>query len=97
MRDTIILSCFRTKQVGPSKIGSPDGCCLDCASSNCQFGQGLPWVEEDSGRPTGHFQLTISGRPLRLNLYHSVLPEGIAVGGSPRIYAWESSSFDRAL
>src|SRR5271157_6248723 len=32
MRDIIILSCLRTKQVGPSKIGFPDGCCLDYGS-----------------------------------------------------------------
>jgi hypothetical protein len=57
----------------------------------------LTWTEEGSGRPAQHFQLTISGRPLRFDLHHSVLPESMVVGGSPRIYAGESSSFDRAL
>src|ERR1035438_8870292 len=40
IRGIIILSCLRRKQVGPSKIGSPDGCCLDCSSRNLHFGQG---------------------------------------------------------
>src|SRR5271157_1621517 len=35
----------------------------------------LTWVEEGSGRPNEHFRLTISGRPLRFDFHHSVLPE----------------------
>jgi hypothetical protein len=54
----------------------------------------LTWAEEGPGRPTKHFQLTISGRPLRFDLHHSVLPESAVVGGSPRIYAGEK---DRLL
>ena len=40
MRDIIILSCLRTKQVGCSQIATPDGCCLDCGLRNRHFGQG---------------------------------------------------------
>src|SRR5664280_3911963 len=53
----------------------------------------LTWAEEGSGRPTEHFRLTISGRPLRFDLHHSVLAESIAVGGSARIYAGEKFVF----
>lgn len=37
----------------------------------------LTWAQEASGRPTEHFPLTISGRPLRFDLYHSVRPQSI--------------------
>ena len=37
----------------------------------------LTWAEEDSGRAAENFQFTISGCPLRFDLHHSVLPEGI--------------------
>src|SRR5271157_2382557 len=47
MGDRIILSCLRTKQVGPSKIGTPDGCCLDCNSQNRQFGH--KWLPGEVG------------------------------------------------
>jgi hypothetical protein len=35
----------------------------------------LTWAEEDSGRLTEYFQLTISGRRLRFDLHHSALPQ----------------------
>jgi hypothetical protein len=53
----------------------------------------LTWAEEGSGRPTEHFQLMISGDPLRFDLHHSVLAESIVVGGSARIYAGEKFVF----
>jgi hypothetical protein len=36
--DIEILFPLRTKQVGPWKIDSHDGCCLDCGSQNRRFG-----------------------------------------------------------
>jgi hypothetical protein len=53
----------------------------------------LPWAQQGSGRATEHFQLTIWGRPLRFDLHLPVLPKGIVVGGSPRIYAGEKFVF----
>src|SRR5271157_2539983 len=43
----------------------------------------LTWAEEGSGRPTEHFQLTISGRPFRFNLHHSVDPRLAQQRGEP--------------
>jgi hypothetical protein len=43
----------------------------------------LTWAEAGPGRPTEHFQLTISGRPLRFDLQHSVLPQSIMPETAP--------------
>ena len=43
----------------------------------------LTWAEKCSSRPTEHFQLTIPGRPLRFDLYHSVLAESIMPEAAP--------------
>ena len=43
----------------------------------------LDWAEKCSSRPTEHFQLTILGRPLRFDLYHSVLAEIIMPEATP--------------
>jgi hypothetical protein len=48
----------------------------------------LTWAEEDSGRPTGYFQLTISGRPLRFDLHDSNFPKSVMAETAPRPVAW---------
>jgi hypothetical protein len=42
----------------------------------------LTWADEDSGRPTEHFQFTISGRPLR---FDQPIPFPVPSAMTPRL------------
>ncbi len=56
------------------------------AGSGQALGVGLTRAEEHAGLATRHFELAISSRPLRLNLHHTHLAEGVMpkTAGCPR-------------
>jgi hypothetical protein len=53
------------------------------AGSGQALGLGLTRAEEHAGLATRHFELAISSRPLRLNLHHTHLAEGVVPKTAP--------------
>ena len=57
------------------------------AGSGQALGLGLTRAEEHAGLATRHFELAISSRPLRLNLHHTHLAEGVVPEAAPLLIA----------
>ncbi len=55
---------------------------------DANLGLGLTRAEEHAGLATRHFELAISYRPLRLNLHHTHLAEGVMPKTAPLPIAW---------